>query len=68
MPKLLLRVREVAETLSVCRSKAYDLVGKGEIPSVWVDGALRVPASSLEAYVAGLQVTCKDHNEPVTDQ
>jgi excisionase family DNA binding protein len=34
LPVLLLRVDEVARMLSICRSKAYELVGSGQILGV----------------------------------
>ena len=54
MTKLLLRVKETAEVLSLGRTKAYELIAKGIIPSVRIDGAVRVPAAALEEYVRGL--------------
>lgn len=53
-PKLLLRVSEVAERLSVARSKAYMMVRSGELVSVKLGKSVRVPAQSLQQYVDGL--------------
>lgn len=54
MSKLLLRVTEVAETLSLGRTKSYELIARGVIPSVRIDGAVRVPATALEDFVRSL--------------
>lgn len=54
MAKLLLRMSDVIEALSIGRTKSYELVAKGILPSVRIDGAVRVPASALEEFVASL--------------
>lgn len=54
--KLLYRIAEVAEILSLSRSKAYELVRAGHIPCVRLDGALRVRGADLVAYVEGLRI------------
>lgn len=48
-PKLLLRVSEAADLLSVARSKAYAMVQAGEIPSVRLGKSVRVPRAALQA-------------------
>lgn len=53
-PRLLLTVNEVAERLGLGRTKVYELLGRGEIASVHIGAARRVPASALEAYVERL--------------
>ncbi len=54
MPKLLLRVSEVAEALSLGRTKSYELIAHGVLPSVRIDGSLRVPVAALAEYVGSL--------------
>jgi excisionase family DNA binding protein len=49
--KLLLRVSEVAPMISVSRSKCYELIASGEIPSVMVGRSRRVVASELQAWI-----------------
>jgi len=51
---LLLRIRDVAALLSMSETATYDLVYKGELPSVYIGSARRVRMSDLEAYIAGL--------------
>jgi excisionase family DNA binding protein len=50
--RLLLRPTEVAETLGVGRSKAYELIAAGTIPSIRLGSSLRVPADALRAWIA----------------
>jgi excisionase family DNA binding protein len=52
--KLLLTVSEAASLLSLGRSKTYELVRAGVIPSVRITGSRRIKASDLLIYVAGL--------------
>jgi excisionase family DNA binding protein len=52
--RLLYRVGEAAELLGIGKSKAWELVARGDLPSVKIDGARRVPRSGLENYVNGL--------------
>jgi len=52
--KLLLTVTEAASLLSLGRSKAYELVRAGVIPSVRITGSRRIKVSDLLVYVATL--------------
>jgi excisionase family DNA binding protein len=47
----LLRVREVAELLSVCTATVYGLLRAGELESLWVGASLRVPMRSVEEFM-----------------
>jgi excisionase family DNA binding protein len=46
-----LKVPEVAEVLSIVRSRAYELVGSGEIPSVRIGRSVRVSREELERWL-----------------
>lgn len=48
-----LKVPEVAEMLQIARSRAYELVGNGEIPSVRIGRSLRVSRKELERWLEG---------------
>lgn len=48
---LLLRVTEAAEVLGLGRRKMYELLDAGEIKSVYIGRARRIPAGELERYV-----------------
>lgn len=52
--KLLYRITEVAEYLSLSRSKVYVLIQSGALPSVRIDGARRVRGEDVLAFVAAL--------------
>lgn len=46
-----LKVPEVAEVLRIARSRAYELVGSGEIPSVRIGRSVRVSRRELERWL-----------------
>ncbi|WP_239989283.1 helix-turn-helix domain-containing protein [Corallococcus macrosporus] len=52
VPLPMLTVREVAEELAVCRATVYALLERGELERVWVGNSIRIPAASLEAFLA----------------
>ena len=52
MEPLLLRAEEVAEALGLGRSKVYELMASGELPTVRIGRAVRVPAEALRDWVA----------------
>ena len=49
--RLMLRPTEAAEAIGVSRSKAYELIAAGQIPSVMVGGCVRVPVEALKAWI-----------------
>ena len=53
--KLLYRIGEVAHYLSLSRSRTYELVRAGRIPSVRIDGVRRVRGADVVAYVESLR-------------
>ncbi len=48
---LLLRVEEVARALAIGRSKVYELIASGELPSITIGSARRVPAEALQKWI-----------------
>jgi excisionase family DNA binding protein len=46
-----LKVPEVAEVLRIARSRAYELVADGEIPSVRIGRSVRVSRRELERWL-----------------
>lgn len=50
--RLMLRPAETAEAIGISRSKAYELIARGDIPSVKVGGCVRVPIEHLRAWIA----------------
>lgn len=55
MAKLLLTVQEAAELLGIKRSKLYELLAAGEIESVKIGAARRVPQAAIEAFIEELR-------------
>jgi excisionase family DNA binding protein len=53
----LLRVEEAAEWLGLSRTKAYQLVYRGTLPSVTIGRSRRVPVVELHAFVQRLMET-----------
>jgi len=52
---MVLTVPEVAAELQIPASTVYDLIRRGEIPSVRVGKRIRVPKRRLEAWINGRQ-------------
>ena len=51
MDKLLLRPTEAADLIGVGRSKLYQLLATGELPSIRIGGSVRVPLQKLRDWV-----------------
>ena len=51
MDKLLMRPTEVAEILGLGRSKTYQLILEGSIPSIRFGKSVRVPVEALQEWV-----------------
>lgn len=49
--RLLLRPAECADAIGVSRSKAYELISSGEIPSIRLGGSVRVPVEALREWI-----------------
>jgi excisionase family DNA binding protein len=47
-----LKVPEVAQVLRIARSRAYELVAEGEIPSVRIGRSVRVSRMELDRWLA----------------
>jgi excisionase family DNA binding protein len=52
MEKLLLRPIEAAEAVGIGRSKVYELLASGELPSIRIGTSIRVPVDALRAWIA----------------
>jgi excisionase family DNA binding protein len=52
MDKLLLRPVEAAEAIGISRSKIYELLASGVLPSVRIGTSVRVPVEALRAWIA----------------
>ena len=49
--RLLLRPSEAGDAIGVSRSKVYELIASGELPSVDVGGVRRVPVEALRDWI-----------------
>jgi excisionase family DNA binding protein len=55
MERLLLRPTEVSELVGIGKSKVYELLAAGVIPSVRIGKSVRVPADRLRQWIEELQ-------------
>lgn len=55
MDKLLLTPTEAAAALGIGRSKVYELMQTGQLPSVHIGACRRVPAEALHAFLERLR-------------
>jgi len=51
----LLKVGEAAERLSLGKSKVWELVARGELASVKIDGARRISERAVDEFIADLE-------------
>jgi excisionase family DNA binding protein len=56
-----LKVPEAAEVLRIARSRAYELVGNGEIPSIRIGRSVRVNRRELDVWLEGQRQTKIEH-------
>jgi excisionase family DNA binding protein len=54
--RLLLRPSEAAESIGISRSKCYELIAAGALPSLRVGGCVRIPVEALRQWIAARQV------------
>jgi excisionase family DNA binding protein len=52
---LLVTAEQAATSLSICRTKVYELLRNGELESVRIGTSRRVPAAALAEYVERLR-------------
>ena len=50
-PERLMTAVEVAKVLNISRAFAYQLMKRGKIPTVFIEGARRVRPEDLRAYI-----------------
>ncbi len=58
--RLLLRPDEVAIALGVSRSKVYELLGSGELPSLRIGKSIRVSMKALRGWIAQREAIADD--------
>jgi excisionase family DNA binding protein len=52
MEPLLLKPMDVAEHLGISKSKVYELLASGALPSIRIGKSIRVPTEELRKWVA----------------
>lgn len=52
MSNELLTPDQVAQRLGVGRTTVYELMGRGELPSLRIGRARRIPSSAVDAFIA----------------
>lgn len=58
--RLLLRPAEAAAALGISRSKTYELLAAGVIPSIRVGSSVRVPVEALQEWITQQAVNVRD--------
>jgi excisionase family DNA binding protein len=53
METLMLRPTEAAAAIGIGRSKVYELLASGELPSVRIGASVRVPVAALRDWIDG---------------
>ena len=53
MDRLLLRPTEAAEAIGIGRSKVYELLASGDLPSIRIGGVIRVPVTEVACVDRG---------------
>jgi excisionase family DNA binding protein len=49
--RLLLRIPEVAEKLGIGRTKIYEMIATGELPTIRIGRAVRISVTTLQKWV-----------------
>jgi excisionase family DNA binding protein len=57
--RLTLRPASVAETLEISRSKTYEMIARGELPSIRVGNSIRVPVAALRSWIESQTVEAR---------
>lgn len=52
---LLVTPEQAAIMLSICRTKVYELLRRGELESLQIGGSRRIPSAALSEYVQRLR-------------
>ena len=50
--RLMFRPIEAAEAIGISRSRCYELIARGELPSVKVGGCIRIPVTALKEWIS----------------
>jgi excisionase family DNA binding protein len=61
MESILLRVEEVAELLGLGRTKVFEMLAAGDLPTVRIGRCLRVPRENVERWVRDQVARAPEH-------
>ena len=65
---LLLRPIEAAKLLGIGRSKAYEMIAAGELPSVRLGQSIRVPLAALKAWIDEHTIPATSYDFPISHE
>jgi len=51
MEKMVLKPSEVSEVLGIGRTRAYELLSTGELPSIRIGKSIRIPVTALKQWM-----------------
>ena len=69
MDTLLLTAEQAAEALAISRSKIYELLAAGDLPSIQIGRCRRIPARALTDFVQDLALPATPHRpESLTEK
>lgn len=57
MDKMLLKPSEAQEVLGLGRSRVYEMLSTGELPSIRIGHSIRIPVKALEEWIEKQQAT-----------
>ena len=60
MTDRLLKVQEAAERLSLGKSKVWELIARGELDSVKIDGARRISERAVEDFISCREAAARE--------
>jgi len=61
--RILLKPHEVSDRLGIGRSRTYEMLTTGELPSIRIGKSIRVPVDALRKWVEDKEVNATDDHE-----
>jgi excisionase family DNA binding protein len=66
--RIFYRISEIGDLIGCSKTKAYELVASGAIPSVYIGSLRRVPRSALEDFIERATGQCVIRGEDARDE
>ena len=60
MEKMLLKPQEAQEVLGLGRSRVYEMLATGELPSIRIGHSIRIPVKALDEWIEKQQFGIQD--------